>query len=258
MEIIAITNQKGGVAKTTTSINLGATLSEKGKNILLIDLDPQANMTLGLGFGKKIENTYKVMIEETEFTNAIFSTGFGDNSWGKYDLMPSHIKLANIELELSSKLGRETVLKDSYAESKDKIYNYDYILIDTNPSLGLLTVNAMSLADSVIIPLEPNIFALDGIEQLINVYKLIRNKFNKNLSIKGALLAKIDARTNIADHFHERLNKIFGDKLFKTTINQNVKLNEAQLEGEPINIYAPKAKGALQYQKLAEELIENE
>jgi chromosome partitioning protein len=260
IKIIGVTNQKGGVAKSSSCIGIGSSLAELGKKVLLVDVDPQFNLTTGLGFGKKENTIYEVMKEKISFHEAIYSTNVEPKDWkGKIDLIPSSIELANAELEFSGEIGRETILKESFDNSTSEIMemNYDYIILDTNPSLGLLTVNAMALSDSLIIPLEPSYFALDGMEQLINVVKLVRKKINKNLSIEGALLTRVDGRTNIANEFQTKLKKIFGDKLFDTVIHQNVKIAEAQAEGVPINIYDKKAKGAKEYMNLALELINN-
>ena len=261
MKIISVTNQKGGVSKTSTAINTAGILVEKGKNVLLIDIDPQFNMTTGLGFSKKEHTIYDVMKEKIQFHEAIYSTNLEEKSWkGKLDLIPSHIDLANAELEFSGEIGRETILKESFDRSKEEIMaaGYDYIILDTNPSLGLLTINAMAIADSLIIPLEPSIFALDGMEQLINVVKLVRRKINKDLKIEGALLTRVDGRTKIGDEFYSQLKEVFGDKLFNTVIHQNVAISEAQSKGLPINLYDKNAKGTKQYKSLVEELISNE
>lgn len=262
MEIIAIVNQKGGVAKTTTAINLASSLAEIGKNILLIDIDPQANLTQGIGLDKKNKTTYEVLKGEINFNNAIYNTKIEPDSWtGIIDVIPASIELANAELEFSGEIGRETLLKEAFKETGgDEYYSkkYDYMIIDTNPSLGLLTVNALSISNSLIIPLEPSMFALDGIEQLIEVIKLIRKKINSSLNIKGVLLTRVDGRTNIAKEFEEELKEVFGNKVFDTLIHQNVKISEAQSEQIPINIYDRKARGTKEYAKLAQELINYE
>jgi chromosome partitioning protein len=260
IKIISITNQKGGVSKTSTAINIGSALAELGNKVLLVDVDPQFNMTTGLGFNKKEKTIYKIMKEEIEFHEAIYPTNIEPEDWeGEINLIPSNISLANAELEFSSEFSRETILKSAFERSKEEIENlgYDYIILDTNPSLGLLTINAMAIANSLIIPLEPSVFALDGMEQLINVVKLVRRKINKDIEIEGALLTRVDGRTNIGDDFYQDLKEVFGNKLFNTVIHQNVAISEAQGEGLPINIYDKKAKGAKEYMNLALELINN-
>ena len=261
MKIIAVVNQKGGVAKTTTAINLGSWLAEMGKNILLVDIDPQANLTQGLGFNKEDKTTYKILKEEIQFDEAIYESNIEEDYWkGKLDIIPSSIELANAELEFSGEIGRETLLKEAFEESnlnQENKEDYDYMIIDCNPSLGLLTVNALSLADSLIIPMEPSMFALDGMEQLMNVIKLIRKKINSKLTIEGVLLTRVDGRTNIGKEFEQELKEIFGDKVFETIIHQNVALSNAQTEEVPINIYDQNAKGAKEYKRLAEEVKNN-
>lgn len=259
MEIIAIVNQKGGVAKTTTTINLGACLAEKGKDVLLIDLDPQANLTHGLGLGKMENTMYRVLRKEISIGSAICQSDLAPPDWkGQLDLVPSSIELANSEIEFSGEIARETILKEAFTESAEILSDYDYILVDTNPSLGLLTVNALSLAHTVIIPLEPSIFALDGMEQLTNAIRLVKRKINEHLAIKGVLLTRVDGRTNIAKEFQQELGAVFGDKLFSTVIHQNVRLNEAQTESLPVNLYDDKATGTKEYRNLAKELVDLE
>lgn len=256
-KIIAIVNQKGGVAKTTTAINLGSSLVELGKKVLLIDMDPQANLTQGIGLKKQEQTIYGVLKGEVTFKEAIYKTDIIPNNWrGQLDVLPSSIKLANAELELSGELGREKLLQGAYEET-DRL-GYDYILIDCNPSLGLLTVNSLSIADNILIPIEPSIFALDGIQQLLDVIKLIKKKINSDLNIMGVLLTRVDGRTNIAKDFEEDLKEIFNKKVFNTMIHQNVKISEAQTEQLPINLFDKKARGAEEYYSLAKEVISYE
>lgn len=262
MKIIAVVNQKGGVAKTTTAINLGSWLAEMGKEILLVDVDPQANLTQGMGFNKENKTTYKILKREIGFDDAIYKTNIEKENWrGKIDIIPSSIELANAELEFSGEIGRETLLKEAFEDSKLNKENnkkYDYMIIDCNPSLGLLTVNALSIADSLIIPMEPSMFALDGMEQLMNVIKLIKKKINSKLTIEGVLLTRVDGRTNIGKEFERELKEIFGNKVFDTIIHQNVDLSNAQTEEVPINLFDKNAKGSKEYKKLAEEVKNNE
>ena len=249
MSIISIVNQKGGVAKTTTAINLSSSLVSMGKKILLLDIDPQANMSQGIQFERKESKTiYEVLIDDLPLSEAIHNTSI-DN----LDIIPSSISLANAELELAGELGRETLLREAIEDTT--LSKYDYIIIDCNPSLGLLTVNALSACKELIIPMEPSIFALEGIGQLVNVIKLIKRKINPQLEIKGVLLTRVDARTNIAIDFKEELEKVFGDKVFNTVIHQNVAVAQAQIEELPVNLYDSKARSAKEYMSLAKELI---
>ncbi|MBM7624916.1 ParA family protein [Sporohalobacter salinus] len=249
MNIISIVNQKGGVAKTTTAINLASSLVELNKKVLVVDMDPQANMTQGLGFENNNKTTvYEILTNKLALNEGIYSTDING-----LDIVASDIKLANAELELSGELGRETLLRESLQKSEN--LDYDYIIIDCNPSLGLLTVNALVACRETIIPVEPSIFSLEGIEQLINVIKTIKRKLNERLNIKSVLLTRVDGRTNIADEFLNELKNIFGNKVFDTIIHQNVKIAEAQTKSTPINIYDKNARGAKEYKSLAKELI---
>jgi chromosome partitioning protein len=248
--ITAIVNQKGGVAKTTTTINLGSCLAELGKKVLLIDIDPQGNLTQGLGIENIDKTIYECLTEELPLSEIVQHTSINN-----LDIIPASIKLANAELELSNTLGRESLLKDALEHT---ILNYDYVLIDCNPSLGVLTVNALTAAEDIIIPLEPGIFALEGIGQLVKVIQLIKKKLNPKLNIKGVLLTRVDSRTSLAKEFKEQLHAIFGDKVFNTVIHNNVKIAEAQTHKKPINIYDKNAKGSIEYMSLAKELLSHE
>lgn len=254
MEIISVVNQKGGVGKTTTAINLGSSLAEMGKNILYIDLDPQGNLTEGLGQLDEDQLTsFEILKKQADFEEVLISLNYPD-SWGRADLIPSNLGLAEAELELSGEIGRELILKsvwnDNFAEKAEE--RYDYVLIDTNPSLGLLTINAVVLTDSLIIPVEPGVFSYRGMEKLLEISYKIKKKFNNKLQIKGLLFTRVDGRTNIADKYYKEYRENFDSDVFSCYISQNVALNEAQEKGEPINIYKPNARGSKDYMMLAE------
>ncbi len=252
-KIIAIVNQKGGVAKTTTTINLGSSLAKMGKKILLIDMDPQANLTHGVGIEKQKITIYDVLKGDRSFEEVICNVQLDSNWTHNLDIIPSSINLANAELELSGELGREKLLKEAYDDSNG--IDYDYILIDCSPSLGLLTVNSLSLTNQILIPIEPSIFAMEGIQQLLHVIKLIKKKINSDLVILGVLLTRVDGRTKIAKEFQNDLKDLFKDKIFNTIIHQNVAISMAQNEQIPINLYDSKSTGAREYYQLAKEVI---
>lgn len=253
MKIFSMSNQKGGVAKTSSVINLAAGLRKLGKKVLVIDTDPQGNLTSGLNKKDDFDNSiYDILCSDFPLGQAIEET-----DWPGIDIITASIQLANAELELASVMGRETILKDAITESKI-VDQYDYILIDTNPSLGLLTVNALAAAEGVIIPMEPEIYSLEGMDYLLKVFNLIKKKINKKLEIAGVLLTKVHARTNIAKDFEEEVKNIFGNKVFKTKINLNVAVQEAQTERQPVVFFNPKAKAAVQYVELAKEIINHE
>jgi chromosome partitioning protein len=253
MKIISIVNQKGGTAKTTTAINLGTSLAYEGKKVLLIDIDPQSNLTVGLDInvldGEK--TIYNCLMDEMQLDSAIHSTNTKN-----LDIVPATINLANAELELTNIIGRETVLRDSIEISKN--LDYDYVLIDCNPSLGLLTINALSACDKVLIPLEASIFSFQGINNLIKVVNLVKKKLNKKIAIGGVLLTRVDSRTNISKDFEEQLKEIFKEKVFETIIHQNVKIAEAQVANKAVIEFAKESKGAKEYLALAREVISRE
>ena len=247
-KIIAIVNQKGGVGKTTTTVNLSAALAKKGKKVLLIDEDPQGNATSGVGVNKNQEkSTYDIIINETEFEEVIIGS-----SVKKLDVCPSNINLAGAEVELVPMMAREGRLKEKIKSIKDK---YDYILIDCPPSLGLLTINALTAANSIIIPIQCEYYALEGVGQLMNTVNLIKKQLNKDLYIEGVVLTMNDARTNLSNQVISEVKKYFKDNVYKTIIPRNVKLSEAPSFGMPITTYAPLSKGARCYEKLAQEVI---
>ena len=249
-KIISVANQKGGVGKTTTTVNLSTILAKRGKNILLIDADPQGNATSGLGVTKEVElSFYDVLIGETEIEETLQDTIIKN-----LKICPSNISLAGAEVQLVPMMSREQRLKTKLDKVKDK---YDYILIDCPPSLGLITLNAFTASDSVLIPIQCEYFALEGLGQLLNTVNLVKKHLNKNLDIEGALLTMYDARTNLSNQVVKEVKKYFEDKVYKTVIPRNVRLSEAPSYGMPITVYDPKSKGAKAYEKFAKELLKN-
>ena len=247
-KVISIANQKGGVGKTTTAVTLSATLAKKGRKILLIDADPQGNASSGLGIDKEIQiSVYEVLVDETEISKAIIDTQVKN-----LKICPSNISLAGAEVELVPMVSREQRLKEKIEEIKDK---YDYIFIDCPPSLGLITLNAFTASDSVLIPVQCEYYALEGLGQLLNTINLVKKHLNKNLEIEGALLTMYDIRTNLSNQVVKEVNKYFENKVYKTVIPRNVKLSEAPSYGMPITVYDPRSKGAKYYDKLAKEFI---
>ena len=246
--VVSIANQKGGVGKTTTSINLSTILAKKGKKVLLIDADPQGNATSGLGIDKEIDKSiYDVIINEVNIKETL-----KDTMVKNLKVCPSNINLAGAEVELVSLMSREHRLKERIDEIKG---DYDYIIIDCPPSLGLITLNAFTASDSVMIPVQCEYYALEGLGQLINTVNLVRRHLNKNLEIEGALLTMYDVRTNLSNQVVKEVKRYFEDKVYKTIIPRNIKLSEAPSYGMPITVYDPKSKGAKCYEKLAREFI---
>ena len=249
-KIISIANQKGGVGKTTTAINLSTVLAKKGKKVLMIDADPQGNGTSGVGVDKDQQfSVYDVLIEDIEIENTLQKTQVRN-----LDLCPSNINLAGAEVQLVSMENREYKLKEKVDKIKDK---YDFIIIDCPPSLGLITLNAFTASDSVLIPVQCEYYALEGLGQLLNTIELVKKRMNKSLRVEGALLTMYDARTNLSNQVVKEVKKNFGDRVYKHVIPRNVKLSEAPSYGMPITIYDPRSKGAKAYEKFAKELLKN-
>ena len=247
-KVISIANQKGGVGKTTTSINLSTILAKKGKKVLLIDADPQGNGTSGLGINKEQKfSVYDVLIEDIEVENTLKKTLVKN-----LDLCPSNINLAGAEVQLVSMEDREYRLKTKLDIIKNK---YDYIIIDCPPSLGLVTLNAFTASDSVLIPVQCEYYALEGLGQLLNTIELVKKHMNKDLRIEGALLTMYDARTNLSNQVVKEVKRYFEDKVYKNVIPRNVKLSEAPSYGMPITMYDTRSKGAKSYEKFAKEFL---
>ena len=250
-KIIAVANQKGGVGKTTTSVNLSSLLAKKGKKVVLLDADPQGNATSGLGVDKNVEKSlYDVLVNEEPVENTL-----QDTIEKNLKICPSNVNLAGAEVELVSQMSREHRLKEKLDQIKDK---YDYIFIDCPPSLGLITLNSFTAADSVLIPVQCEYYALEGLGQLINTINLVKKHLNKSLEIEGAVLTMYDIRTNLSNQVVKEVKKYFDDKVYKTVIPRNVRLSEAPSFGMPITTYDPKSKGARSYEKLAKEFLKAE
>jgi len=250
-KIIAIANQKGGVGKTTTAINLAASLAALDKKVLVVDADPQANASSGLSINvKDLEKTiYECIINGIDPNEAILSTEVPNLS-----VLPSHIDLVGAEIQMVNiSQNREKVLKGVLEKIRN---NYDYILIDCSPSLGLITVNSLTAADSVIIPVQCEYFALEGISKLLNTIKIIKSKLNPGLEIEGFLLTMYDSRLRLANQVYEEVKKHFGGMVFTTVIQRNIKLSEAPSFGQPVILYDPESKGSYHHIQLAKELIE--
>ncbi|MBM7624312.1 AAA family ATPase [Sporohalobacter salinus] len=251
-EIVAIVNQKGGVGKSTTAINLSALLTEFERRVLLVDIDPQGNASSGVGIDKKEIDycIYDVLINDYQLDDVIVNTEL-DN----LDLVPATLELAGAEIELVSKLSREERLRQALTAVE---LDYDYIFIDCPPSLGLLTLNALTAADSVLIPIQCEYYALEGLSQLLNTIDLVQNNLNQNLEIKGVVLTMHDARTNLSQQVREEVYDYFKGKVYETIIPRNVRLSEAPSFGQPINLYDKSSKGAQAYLDLAKEVIDDE
>lgn len=249
-KIIAVTNQKGGVGKTTTSVNLSAALAYSNKKVLLIDIDPQANATQGIGVDRTLLNqtVYHVMVDDVPVEEIIIKT----NVEG-LDILPASIDLAGVDIELSQiKSGREQKLKKALEGVKN---NYDYIIIDCPPALGLLNTNALTAADTVLIPVQCEYYALEGLTQLLNTILLTQKHFNKTLTIEGVLLTMLDSRTNLGTEVSQEVRKYFKEKVYDVVIPRNIKLSEAPSEGLCIFDYDRVSEGAKSYAKLAKEVL---
>jgi len=249
---IAIANQKGGVGKTTTSVNLSACLAAEKKKVLLVDVDPQGNATSGYGVDKsKIERSiYNVLVDGLPIKEAIQKTTFEN-----LHILPATIELAGAEVELVSAISRETKLKRAIDQIKA---NYDYVIIDCPPSLGLLTLNSLTAADSVLMPIQCEFYALEGVSQLMNTVKLVQQNLNSDLTLEGVLLTMYDSRTKLSMQVAEEVKNHFQERVYQTVIPRNVRLSEAPSYGQPIIEYDPKSKGAEVYRALAKEVIANE
>ena len=247
-KVISVANQKGGVGKTTTTVNLGTILAKKGKKVLLIDADPQGNATSGLGVEKEVEvSTYDILVNDSTLEEAL-----QDTIIKHLKVCPANMNLAGAEVELVSMMSREQRLKEKLEPVKDR---FDYILIDCPPSLGLITLNSFTASDSVLIPVQCEYFALEGLGQLLNTINLVKKHLNKNIAIEGALLTMYDIRTNLSNQVVKEVKKYFENKVYKTVIPRNVRLSEAPSYGMPITEYDPRSKGAKSYIKFTKEFL---
>jgi chromosome partitioning protein len=251
-KITAVANQKGGVGKTTTAINIAASLAASGKRVLLIDTDPQGNSTSGLGLDKDNLNgsLYDLYIGTKNIEEIIM-----DTTLPFLHIVPSNIELIGSELELAAKEGRESILKHALGPLRD---NYDYIFIDCPPSLSLLTLNALVAADSLLVPMQCEYYALEGISMLLRTFNLIKDSFNPSLEIEGIVLTMYDGRNTLANQVSDELRRHFGEKVYRTLIPRNVTLAEAPSHGKPVILYDIRSKGAQSYLELAKEIMNNE
>ena len=252
VKVIAVANQKGGVGKTTTAVNLAACLAKEGRKVLLIDSDPQGNATSGLGFDKRDVKKciYDALINEVPMADTLKHTAYEN-----LDVIPATIQLAGAEIELVSLMNREGRLKNALERIK---HDYDYVIIDCPPSLGLLTINALTAASSVMIPVQCEFYALEGITMLMNTIQLVQRNLNPALKLEGVVMTMFDSRTNLAQDVVEEVKKYFKTKMYKTIVPRNVRLSEAPSHGMPVINYDSKSKGAQVYMELAQEVIDDE
>ena len=248
-KIITILNQKGGVGKTTSAVNIASFLAITETPVLLIDMDPQGNASTGIGISNKKLSVYDLLINNKNISNAIYKTEID-----YLDIVPSNSKLAGAEIELVSMFTRETILKQIIQNIMGK---YKYIIIDCPPSLGLLTINALTASNSIIIPIQCEYYALDGLSQLLNTIRLVQKNLNSQLEIEGILITMFDSRLNLSQQVLKEVQDYFGDKVYKTLINRNVKLGEAPSHGKPIILYDASSTGSQNYMNLVSEILQN-
>lgn len=249
-KIIAVCNQKGGTGKTTSTVNISSALALLGKKVLIVDMDPQGNAGSGVGINKsELKNTvYEVLTHKIDIKNAITKTNFSS-----LEILPCNINLTGAEIELVGVISRETRLKKAIDSIKSE---YDYIFIDSPPSLGLLTLNSLVASDSILIPIQCEFYALEGVSQLLNTISLVKEGLNPELSIEGVLLTMADFRTNLTNEVIKEIRNYFKEKVYNTIIPRNIRLSEAPSFGKPINYYDPASVGAIKYKELADEIVE--